>query len=167
MKKLRATRTPLWRCPRCGHRFVTRNLWHSCGRFSLRSHFTGRPPEVQAAFRAFVTMARANGPVTVYAQKTRIVLQTRVRFAAVMVRDRSLDTTLWLKRRVTHPCLRRVEDLGRLGLVHHFKITSPSDLDPALKALTREARSIGMESHRDKEVGTAGLHSAGRVVARL
>src|SRR5262249_33103523 len=26
-------RPPLWTCPRCGARLVTRNLWHSCGRF--------------------------------------------------------------------------------------------------------------------------------------
>jgi hypothetical protein len=25
----------LWKCPRCGHRFVTRNLWHSRVRVRL------------------------------------------------------------------------------------------------------------------------------------
>lgn len=25
----------LWQCPRCGERFVTPNMWHSCGKFTL------------------------------------------------------------------------------------------------------------------------------------
>ena len=28
----RTSRRPLWVCPKCGHRFVTKNLWHSCVR---------------------------------------------------------------------------------------------------------------------------------------
>ena len=32
---------PLWRCGKCGHRFVTKNLWHSCGRYRLADHFKG------------------------------------------------------------------------------------------------------------------------------
>ena len=24
---------PLWTCPKCGHSFVTRNIWHSCNRY--------------------------------------------------------------------------------------------------------------------------------------
>jgi hypothetical protein len=38
---------PLWRCPKCGHRFVTRNLWHSCRRYRLVDHFTGKPPALR------------------------------------------------------------------------------------------------------------------------
>jgi hypothetical protein len=35
------TKKPLWTCPKCGHRFVTRNMWHSCSDYSLESHFEG------------------------------------------------------------------------------------------------------------------------------
>ena len=28
-------------CPRCGARLVTRNLWHSCGAFTLEGLFPG------------------------------------------------------------------------------------------------------------------------------
>ena len=34
---------PLWKCPRCGHRFVTKNLSHSCVRVRLADHFRGKP----------------------------------------------------------------------------------------------------------------------------
>jgi hypothetical protein len=76
---------PLWRCGKCGHRFVTRNLWHSCGRYRLADHFKGKPRTLRQTFNRFVGLARASGPVTVYAQKTRSVIQARVRFAGAVV----------------------------------------------------------------------------------
>ena len=35
---------PLWTCPKCRHKFVTRNMWHSCGRFRVTDHFKGNAP---------------------------------------------------------------------------------------------------------------------------
>jgi hypothetical protein len=118
---------------------VTRNLWHSCGHYTLASHFTGKPKQVRAAFDAYLGLAKACGPVTVYAQKTRIVFQRRVRFAGVVVRQGFVDASMWLRRRVRHPRLARVESLGRLGYGYHFKLTSPADVDRSLAKLMREA----------------------------
>ena len=81
-----APKKPLWRCPKGGHRFVTQNLWHSCGRYRLADHFQGTPKVLRRTFDRFASLAKACGPVTVYAQKTRIVIQARVRFAVVVVR---------------------------------------------------------------------------------
>ena len=35
----------LWICPRCEARLVSRNLWHSCGRFTLEDLFAGAAPD--------------------------------------------------------------------------------------------------------------------------
>lgn len=129
----------LWRCPKCGHRFVTRNLWHSCRRVPLARHFAGKPASLRATFRRWVALARACGPVTVYAQKTRIVIQARVRFAGAVVRAHWLDAGLWLRRRIKHPLVHHIEDFGRLGYGVHFRLTDPADIDARLAALMREA----------------------------
>jgi uncharacterized protein DUF5655 len=134
-----ARRRPLWRCPQCGHRFVTKNLWHSCGRYRLADHFKGKPPNLRATFRRWVAVAQRCGPVTVYAQKTRIVIQSRVRFAGAVVQSRWLDATLWLKRRVSHPLVHRIEDFGRLGYGIHLRLTEPKQIDRKIAALMREA----------------------------
>lgn len=114
-------------------------MWHSCGRFRLADHFKGKPSALRATFRRLVAVARACGPVTVYAQKTRIVIQARVRFAGAVVNRTWLDAGLWLKRRVTHPRVHRTEDFGKLGYGVHFRLTAPSDIDRGLVALMREA----------------------------
>lgn len=142
---------PLWTCPRCRHRFVTRNLWHSCVRIPLRTHFRGRAAHLFPTFQAWVRLARSCGPVTVYAQKSRIVIQARVRFAGAVVRTGYLDATLWLKRPIRHPRLRRLESYGSQGWGAYFKLESPDDIDAALGRLMREAyhlaRHRGSRSH--------------------
>lgn len=139
------SKRPLWRCPRCGHRFVTKNLWHSCVRVSIAAHFRGKPPERKRTWDRWLATARECGPVTAYAQKTRLVIQARVRFAGAVVRVGYLDAGLWLRRRVDHPSLRRVEDFRPLGYVHHFRLERPADIDPALQTLMEESYRVGTQ----------------------
>ena len=55
----------LWKCPKCGHRFMTRNMWHACKpSIALRTHFRRMPSEWRRIFRRFRSMVRACGPVT-------------------------------------------------------------------------------------------------------
>jgi len=62
-----------------------------------------------------------------------------VRFAGAVTHKRWLDVSLWLKRRVEHPYLTRVESFGSLGWGHRFRLTRPNDLDAELVSLVREA----------------------------
>ena len=142
MKEAKPQR-PLWKCPKCGHRFVTANLWHSCGRYRLADHFAGKPVSLRKTFDRYLAAARTHGSVTVYAQKTRIVFQRRVRFAGVVVRKDWLEATMWLRRRVNHPRLIRTESFGQLGFGHHFRLCDPDDVDQAMIELLGEAYEVG------------------------
>jgi hypothetical protein len=82
--------------------------------------------------------------VTVYAQKTRIVIQARVRFAGAVVRRDWLDAGVWLKRQVSHPRLLRIESFGKAGFGLHFKLTSPDDVDEDLAGIIREAYELAI-----------------------
>lgn len=131
----------LWKCPRCGHRFVTKNLWHSCGRHRVEEHFEGKDPVVRRIYRAFVKRVRACGPVTIYAQKSRIVCMRAVRFAAASTRKRSFACHLWMERQTEHPSMVKVETLGPRSVLNHFRFTDPSQVDDAFGALVAEAYS--------------------------
>lgn len=151
-----ASSRPLWTCPKCKHRFVTKNLWHSCVRVPLRAHFRGRAASLYPIFRAWVALARACGPVTIYAQKSRIVIQARVRFAGATVRAGYLDATLWLNRPAVHPCLARTESFGALGYGLHFRLARPADIDPALRRLMREAYRLARRAPGGRAKGNLG-----------
>lgn len=148
-----AAKKPLWKCPKCGHRFVTKNLWHSCVRVPISAHFKGRPPDRKKTFDRWLAIARACGKVTAYAQKSRIIIMARVRFAGAVVQNGHLNAHLWLRRRVKHPMLRKVEDFGRLGFVMHFRLESPDQIDARLVELMREAYRVGTQEITAKSVG--------------
>src|SRR5262245_21945049 len=145
----------LWRCPRCGHRFVTRNLWHSCVQVPLRDHFRGTAPSVRRLFGAWKALVQACGPVTCYAQKTRIAFQARMRFAGAVVHRDWLEVGLWLRRRAKHPRLQRVESFGRLGYGHHFRLDQQSDVDAALAELVQEAYDSARQGTRESRPADA------------
>jgi len=142
-----ASQAPLWACPRRGHQFVTRNAWHSCGRFEVAADFVGKDALLRPTFDRVVEVAGGCGPVTVYAQKTRIVLMVRVRFGGVVVRKHRLDLGLWLTHAVEHPLLRRTEEFGPHSYGAHFTLAKPADIDGELEALICEAYRTGRQEH--------------------
>ena len=140
-----AQKRPLWRCPRCGRTFVTRNMSHSCRRITVATHLAGKPPEILALYQFLHDRIRQIGPVTVDPEGRGIVFQVRARSIGLAPHPRWIDLTLWLKRDVTHPRVRKVEDYGALGRVLHFRITSETDLDPQLMRLMEEAYAVGAQ----------------------
>jgi hypothetical protein len=93
----------LWICPRCGARLVSRNLWHSCGQYTLETLFAGADPGVLELARAYVVLLHSLGDVQVIPQKTRLVCVARVRFAGLSPRKRGFLASFalhrWLDRR--------------------------------------------------------------------
>ena len=138
---------PLWRCPKCGERFVTRNLWHSCGKFSLRALFAGCEPQVFAAFRKFRKMMRACGPVRMIPQKSRIVFQVRVRYGGCIPRKSFLLCGLALPRRVRDKRFSEIIEYGPHFIAHRFRVRRPEDLDARVQRWMREAYTVGQQKH--------------------
>jgi hypothetical protein len=120
---------PLWTCPSCGHRFVSANIWHSCTTVTLDEAFARSTPGARAAFERFVDLVQRCGPIEVIAQKTRIVLMGRVRFAgAVVLRDR-VRLNVALTRRLDAPWVKEIESYTPRWHAHRFEARSPDDVD--------------------------------------
>ena len=137
---------PLWRCPECAHTFVTRNLWHSCGKYTLDHHFADKPAFVREIFDAYVTAVRRFGPFKVEPQKTRIVFQVRVRFAGGHALKSGFRGTMWLKERCPGPPVDRIDDFDG-DYVHSFLLRRPEDLTPSLVERLGRAYRIGCQDH--------------------
>ena len=76
-----------------------------------------KAPELRTIFRRFVSAARENGPLTVYTQKTRIVLQVRS----------NPTRTDWIHYfRLSH--MDEVDDEVRVWLVEPYKYDSQARL---------------------------------------
>jgi hypothetical protein len=143
------TERPLWTCPKCGHEFISANLWHSCSHYTLDERFAHSTLEARAAFDRFVELVERCGPVTVIAQKTRIVLMVRVRFAgAGVLRDR-VRLNFALTRQLDAPWVERTEVyMGGRWNAHRFVARGAADVDaiPDLPALLCESyRDLGAQ----------------------
>lgn len=147
----RPVREKLWRCPKCGARFVTQNLWHSCGRHSLDALLARSDPPVRALFRKLAAFVRRHGGrgTSLVPQKSRAVFMQAVRFCAVYPRKTHLRVGLILCRRLRHPRFVKVEDYGGNAAGHYLRLAEKSDLDAQLAAWVREsAETYGRRSGR-------------------
>jgi hypothetical protein len=120
---------------------------HSCGRYRLADHFRGQDRRVREMFERLRALVRRCGPATVYAQKTRIVFQVKVRFAGAMPRKRWLDVGLWLTRRARHPSLLGIEAIVPNCYLHRFRFRALEEMDGAFAELVRRAYAVGRREH--------------------
>lgn len=137
----------LWRCPRCGNGFVTKNMAHSCGVFALDDLFAGRP-ETRRLFDSFLTFARRIGPFEVIPQKTRVSFLAKTRFAGVEKPTKDgLPLRIGLPRRIESP---RIENVDQFEpwYVHYLRLTSPAEFDDELLSWLRESyQKMGLRKH--------------------
>ena len=138
----------MWRCPECDRRFANRNQSHSCReRSTLDSHFEGKSPVVRAIFDQLLRVARANGPITVLPEKTRIAFQVRMSFAAFVIRKNWIDGHVVLARRLENRRFRRIETFSPRNHLHAFRFESVNEIDAEVSAWLAEAYQVGAQRH--------------------
>lgn len=76
-------RGKLWTCPKCGRKFVGRNMWHACGDYSVEGFLEEKGDRAPELFDGFEQLIAACGPYEVAPAKTRVAFMARVRFAGV------------------------------------------------------------------------------------
>ena len=137
----------LWRCPECRRQFANRNQSHACGRYTLVSHFRGKPVTVRAIFDKLLSVARQNGPLTVLPEKTRIAFHVRMSFAAFVIRRNWVDGHVVLARRLEHPRFRRIETFSPRNHLHAFRLENVEEVDDEVAAWLAEAYQVGEQRH--------------------
>jgi len=133
------SKPPLWKCPKCGKTFVTRNLWHSCRRGDLDALFESCGPSVRDLYEGVLAAVRRCGPITVNPLKSAISLQVRVRAIGCVPLRRSLKIGLAFRERMEHPRFVKIESHTRSFHAHWLRIERPSDIDAELKKWIRRA----------------------------
>jgi len=137
---------PLWTCPRCGARLVSRNLWHSCGRFTLDDLFAGAADGVPELARRYVALLRSLGDVQILPQKTRLVCVARVRFAGLYPQKTGVLAYFALQRWASNARIIRTEEYGPRWRLHFVRLRSDADLDDELRAWLQESHdTVGVQ----------------------
>lgn len=114
----------IWICPRCGARLVSRNLWHSCGRYSLESLFANADRHTLDLARRYVALLHTLGDVQVIPQKTRLVCVAPVRFSGLEPRKHGFMASFALHRWLDSPASSRRSTMDRDG-GHTTSVSDP------------------------------------------
>src|SRR5262245_48376947 len=125
---------PLWICPECGARLVSRNLWHSCGHFTVEDLFATAAPGVLELARSYIDVLHSLGDVQVIPQKTRLVCVARVRFAGLQPRKNGFRAGFALRRWLKSRRIVKTADYGPNWRGHFVDVQSAVDLDDELRA---------------------------------
>lgn len=138
----------LWTCPKCGNRFVTANMWHSCGTFDIDELFTNSDPNVRKAYDALAEMVQNLADVTIIPQKTRIVFQARTRFAGGTPKRNAFEASFIFFERMEHPRIHKIMDYSGKWFGHHVLLSGPTDVDETVRAWLIEALRYGNQENR-------------------
>ena len=126
---------------------MSRNLWHSCGRFSLESLFANSEERALDLARTYVAMLHTLGDVQVIPQKTRLVCVARVRFSGLEPRKDGFLANFALHRWLASPRIVKTVDYGPRWRVHYLRVRAEADLDDELIAWLQEAHDVvGLQS---------------------
>ncbi len=139
--------TPLWTCPKCGRKFVIKNIWHSCSPYTVETFLEGKGPHARALFEKFEAMIAQCGPYEVSPAKTRVAFMERVRFGGVSaISAKGMTIGFALPYSLDNPRIKRIQQPVPTWFVHFLRITSLDQLDDELQEwFTESYRLMGMQ----------------------
>lgn len=140
----------LWQCPRCGEKFISANMWHSCGKYSLEELFARSAPYVFQLYKKLEQLVQACGPVTIIPQRSRVVFQVRVRFAGAVPRKSHLLCSFGFSQRHNNTRFHKIEQYASHWYGHYCRIDKEEDLDDEFIAWLKEAYEVGEQKHLKK-----------------
>jgi hypothetical protein len=150
--KATAGLAPLWTCPKCGQKFVGRNMWHSCGLATLDDWKQRMGPRARALYDKFELMIAASGEYYVAPAKTRIAFMGRVRFAGISrINEKEMICNFALSKPLTSTRFFKVEEIVPGWFAHRMRITDPAQLDAQVQRWIKRAyRTMGTHGLQKK-----------------
>ncbi|HVT13163.1 MAG TPA: hypothetical protein VHE55_12940 [Fimbriimonadaceae bacterium] len=138
----------LWICPKCGEKFTGKNMWHSCGKFTLDALFEGCDPVVREIYALLEKMALEVAPFHVVVQKTRACFQLRTRCACGTPTKTAIRFHFLSRTVIEHPRIFKVESLAPDQHVCYVKLARPEDVDEQIRQWLVLSTEYGEQRNR-------------------
>jgi hypothetical protein len=131
---------PLWTCPKCGAKLISKNLAHSCGRATVRDWKARMGPNAKRLFERFEQLIARCGEYHIAPAKTRIAFLGRVRFAGITaLSEGGMTCAFALTEPNKSPRFIKIEEVVPGWWVHRLRITDVAQLDAEVQAWLKES----------------------------
>ena len=150
----------LWRCPKCGKRFISKNMWHSCRVYDLEPLFAKCEPQVLTLYKKFEAMVLACGPVIIEPKRTGIAFQVRVRTIGCIPRKTHLQIVFAFDRPPRHRRFFKVTTYTGRFHAHWIEVCTAPELDAEVLNWIHDAYALSAQKRSE---ATPKLRTARRV----
>ena len=139
---------PLWTCPSCGLKFVSKNLWHSCGRATLADWKRKMGPRARLLYQRFEHLIARCGTFHVSPAKTRIAFLARVRFAGITrLSEEGMTCAIAMPYPLKSRRFAKATQVAPGWWSHQLRVAEPAELDAQVQAWLRQSyRLMGMQA---------------------
>ena len=157
-----AVERPLWTCAKCGLKFISRNVWHSCGRATLPDWKRRMGPNARQLYERFQQLISRCGSFHVSPAKTRIAFLARVRFAGITrLSEDGMTCAFALPSPLKSGRFLRVREVVPGWWSHELRVLHPSELNGEVERwLRRSYRLMGMQGRLKGKTGSPATRSA-------
>jgi hypothetical protein len=128
-------------------KFVSRNLWHSCGRATLADWKRRMGPRAWLLYRRFEHLISRCGAFHVSPAQTRIAFLGRVRFAGITrLSEDGMTCAFAMPYALRSRRFAKVKEVAPGWWSHELRVAEPAGLDAQVQAwLRRSYRLMGMQ----------------------
>jgi uncharacterized protein DUF5655 len=138
---------PLWTCPKCGVKLITRNLAHSCGQATLADWKKRMGPRARQFYARFEEMIASCGEYHISPAKTRIAFLARVRFAGIQsISESGMKCSFAMPKPLKSSRFIKVEEVAPGWWGHWLRVTDVAELDEQVAGwLAQSYRLMGLQ----------------------
>lgn len=138
----------LWTCPQCGAKFFQKNLWHSCGKYTVEGFLKGRSERAIQLYNYFLEEYEKIGPILVHPVKSRIAFMVKIRFSGVYKMGQDyIEGGFLLTEKHPGKKIFEIEFIPKIYYVHRFRIYNETDIDDEFKKYMKMAYAVGERRH--------------------
>ncbi len=129
-----------WTCPDCQRRFARKGQSHECApAMALDEYFSTGPARERPIFEAVMAHLDTVGPVHVEPVSVGIFLKRSRTFSELRPKTNWVALSFSLRRKVTHPLIKRKVMQWHGRYYHVANIANPGDIDDDIRNWLTEA----------------------------
>lgn len=129
----------IWTCPACGREFGKKQSHVCAPALPVDAYFAAHPPVEREIFEAVRQHLESLGPVIVEPVNVGILFKCRRTFVELRPKQRWVDLSIGLNRRIEHPRITRTVRTATGRTYHGIRIMSPSDIDAEVRGWLTES----------------------------